>query len=677
MAKLNNRLVWLFKRLSRVYPMEIPYRAGSVAMALLRRAGLFDATRVPPQTQQRYGTAWVALPETLDRAALVAAADRLVAGQLEVLGSPVPFDQGHPVWTADPRTGTQIPLDLGEFIDFRHIRGVDIKFLWEVNRHLWLVTVAQAHAATGEPRYLDAIGRWLSSWLDDNPYPLGPNWSSPVEHGIRLINWSLVWHLIGGDESPLFASPEGTGLKTRWMRAVYQHMHFIRSTYSRYSSADNHLIGEIAGMYVGGRTWPLWPSCPAWTAEAKAMLEAEAAKQFAEDGVNREQAFCYHIFSLEFLLAALACGHADGDRFSDAFVARVQAAVEFAGACLDVSGHPPFYGDSDGGHVFSLGYDSGFAPYRSLVTLGSGLLGDGSPDLGPDEASAWVLAAIRAETPPQGDIDLARRDFSTGGFTILGRNLGQPDEIRVLFDVGPLGYNRISGHGHADALSVLLSVAGRPFLIDAGTYCYNAAPELRRYFRGTSAHNTLIVDGQDQSVYGSSFLWLRDVETRVEHCTLGDRQDRVVASHTGYLRLSDPVRHRRTVVFDKPGGVLSILDTIESKAPHRVELRWHLAPECRVRRSGDAFVIERDNIVLRVVLTAPGLDVDLVEASDQAPDGWVSRRFYQREPSRLLRASGVLAPGAEITTTIGFLELGHSNERSADEARNAATERDV
>ena len=65
----------------------------------------------------------------------------------------------------------------------------------------------------------------------------------------------------------------------------------------------------------------------------------------------------------------------------------------------------------------------------------------------------------------------------------------------VLSGMPPL-YN----HGHADALSITLSVGGKETLVDPGTYRYNGEPEFRKYFKGTRAHNTVTIDGLDQAV---------------------------------------------------------------------------------------------------------------------------------------------------------------------------------
>src|SRR5262249_22089116 len=133
---------------------------------------------------------------------------------------------------------------------------------------------------------------------------------------------------------------------------------------------------------------------------------------------------------------------------------------------------------------------------------------------GADEQLPW-LPGLDPVAPDESAMRSLPTRFERGGYVILGKSLHTPEEFRATVDCGPLGYNRIAGHGHADALSVQVSWGGVQMLVDAGTYCYNAAPALRHFFRGTHAHNTLVVDDCDQSTYGASFLWLRDVT-----CTL-------------------------------------------------------------------------------------------------------------------------------------------------------------
>lgn len=65
--------------------------------------------------------------------------------------------------------------------------------------------------------------------------------------------------------------------------------------------------------------------------------------------------------------------------------------------------------------------------------------------------------------------------------------LAQGDDLCVM-DAGPLGPRWNPGHGHADFLSLEISLRGQRLLVDPGTSRYNTGPE-RAYERSAAAHN--------------------------------------------------------------------------------------------------------------------------------------------------------------------------------------------
>jgi hypothetical protein len=657
----STRLTWLVRRLSRMYWQEVPYRVGTVLRSVAQSRGLLDARRVPATASDAaWGKPWCRVPADRAGAAEVReAASAILAGRLQVFGRDVPMRDGIPDWNVDPVTGQRIPASFGLYLDFRHVGpGIDIKFLWEVNRHLWWLPLAQHYALTGDARCLQRLRALLASWLDACPYAYGANWCSPVEHGVRLINWSAVWHLVGGAASPMFEGDDGQRLLRRWLDSIYQHIRFASDNYSLYSSADNHLIGEAAGVYVAAATWDCWTPVRALRREAKAILEREALRQFGPDGVNHEQAVWYQKFALQFLLSSALCARANGDDFSAAFMQRIEAGAVFMAALMDCAGRMPAYGDSDDSEVWRFGHGSGFESYRSFLAAAARLFSRAdlqakvnSVGADGDAQAAWLVDAAApaadASRPPA-----LPASFVRGGYVLLGEALHTPREFRALFDCGPLGANRVAGHGHADALSLTVSWEGEPLLVDAGTYCYNAAPELRHFFRGTSAHNTLVVDGQDQSEYGASFLWLRDVNCRLIEHVAGAAQS-VHAAHDGYTRLADPVTHHRRVSLADDGGPLLVEDWLECAQPHEVELLWHAAAGAALHPDGDvAWTLQSARRALRIEIDGAPFESSIVAGRDSPPQGWVSSRFYEKEAAPVLAVRCRLAPKQVLRTRL-------------------------
>src|SRR5262249_3751283 len=149
-------------------------------------------------------------------------------------------------------------------------------------------------------------------------------------------------------------------------------------------------------------------------------------------------------------------------------------------------------------------------------------------------------------------------------FPEAGYTLHRSPPLEVLTDHGPLGMTPACGHGHADALAVLVRYAGAELLVDPGTYAYNGGAMWRRYFRGTRAHNTVTVDGADQAIQEGAFLWSAPFARPLVESFPGG----LLMRHDGYRRLG--VRHWRAVVVRD--GQLLVWDLLEGEGQHDFEL---------------------------------------------------------------------------------------------------------
>jgi len=155
--------------------------------------------------------------------------------------------------------------------------------------------------------------------------------------------------------------------------------------------------------------------------------------------------------------------------------------------------------------------------------------------------------------------------------------LGNEPGRQLVIDAGPQGADT-AGHGHADALSITANNAGRALLIDPGTFEYVGPGVERNHFRGTKAHNTLVVDGLDQSEPKGPFSWVCLPDVRAEEWTNGETFDFFIGSHDGYERLADPVVHRRSV-FSLKSRFWLVRDQALGKGKHQLDLFWHVNPE--------------------------------------------------------------------------------------------------
>ena len=660
-AGMKERFRWHFNRLRCMTPSEVSHRVVRTLAVHAERAGLLRSQKVPLPDLAPSPHHWIHAGARVDARPYLAAADRIAAGKLDVfalrgadLGSP-------PRWNRDPKTGVEAPLSFGKLLDYRNPRLVgDIKYLWEPNRHLHLVTLAQAHALSGNACYFHVLRLHLESWFDSCPYRMGPNWTSALEVAIRLINWSVAWQILGGAHSPLFQTTEGARLRQRWLESIHQHAQFVRGHFSLDSSANNHLIGEAAGLFIAALTWPHWPCTREWLTAAKSILEREALLQNAPDGVNREQSASYQQFVLDLLLLTLLAGKANGEWFSVAYESRIEKMLEYLASIMDAGGNVPMLGDADDALVVRLAEGGDSSPYRSLLANGAILFGRGDFKRKAgvlDDKTRWLvgepadalfdgICTAEARLP-------VRQAFTEGGYYILGSDFEGDNEIRLIVDAGSLGYQTIAAHGHADALAFTLSVGGQEFLIDPGTFAYHTEAPWRGYFRGTAAHNTLCVDGQDQSQSGGNFMWLKKARAGCTLWSCTAEKDLFEGWQDGFMRLADPVMHQRRILLDKVARRLVIEDILQMAGEHDINVFFHCSERCNVDPAPDGFTLRQGGRTLSLKLPqAEGASAHVYHGSVAPIMGWVSRGFDQKLPAATIAWQARLKRNVVLRTEI-------------------------
>jgi len=638
---MSQPLTWYLRRLRAMSPGEILHRAGQVARKRAWRRALRSGAIWPapqPTLPSAPVEVWPHVGAPTQLPELIAEAESALAHRWRFFGQ----DLHEPIidWHADPASGISAPRTLGCDIDHRdeHLVG-NIKITWEKSRHHHLSVLAAAYRFTGDERYAAEVADQILSWVAQNPVMVGVNWTHPLEQGIRLIAWVWCERLLRGSphharafsaHSPVWAS-------------IWQHQRFIAVTYSRGSSANNHLIGEMAGLYVASAAWPWWPQSEGWCQLAKRILEREAVAQTYPSGINRELAFGYQIFVTEFYLLALHEAGRIGDGFAEGCRDIVRRMIEAIPALADCAGNLPRYGDADEGLAIQLQALDPAARLGWIFQVGHALV---AAQVATD--SATPTAAILGHATSTSSSPLPHdgaQAFPDAGLYLLASRRRTPHEVLVLADAGPLGFLGIAAHGHADALSFTLHVGGIPILVDPGTYAYHTEPKWRSYFRSTAAHNTVVVNGRDQSLQQGSFLWSRKAAVQVHDWRSDDRSCQLDAEHDGYE--ADGVRHRRR--WTLTGNRLEVADRLVGTGSHRVAMHLHCHPDCSVERVGDRLMIAHGAV--RAAVQFPlGFAIEVVTAGEDA--GWYSPCFGQRVSAPTIRATGSVSANQQWITQL-------------------------
>ncbi|GEM_PF-2042866 len=468
-------------------------------------------------------------------------------------------------------------IDLGTPINWLYNPTGDKEFTWGINRFKHLRSLGIAYACTGDEKYAARALEHILGWIETQPCPHGlppeeltyfqrPGPWRLLETGLRLRQWTYAYHFFDGSDS---WTEDG---KSRFLASVKEHAHFLADY--KASIEINHSIMHMIGLLSAALTFHSWEESGEWTKTAVQRLEECISVQVLPDGVHAELTPHYHMVSLELFVDCAVMLKKRGLSFSERYEEILAGMARFAYSMKRQDGSMAPFADSFANQPPDL--NAAALYYKRPELLLHDQLNEQMWTVGPDDIHALVAAAgntislngsedVAAEAARVSDTSLVELPFAFphAGYYGLGGG-GQ----QMIFDAGALG----GPHGHADALSFELCAFGEALFVDPGTYTYMENP-WRRYFKSTAAHNTVLVDGQDQTPYLRTQRWGAP-EASVALVRWEPEQGLICAEHDGYALRG--VMHRRAVWF-LDSGEWVILDRLAAEAgpEHVYQHRLH------------------------------------------------------------------------------------------------------
>ncbi len=636
---------WYYHRLRTMSIPEIGYRATQ-----------YWQKRKERQSQQGYfprSKQLLHLPKTV---LPVGAVDfRMKQQSIPIFGQDFRYDQ--PIdWHLDISSQSRFPKAFAKDINIRTSEYGSAKHVWEVNRLQFLTLLGLQYRSTNDEKFLEQFQNIVQSWIDDNPYLVGVNWYSNIEVNIRLIVWFFCWELFDVNSLMQSNSQFKKFVEEQWIPTIYLHCLYSHQNPSYYSSANNHLISEYAGLFVAASYWKFAES-EEWLSEAKAGLEKEIIIQHSANGINREEAAEYIQFITDFFLIPLVVARTTDNPFSDAYQGQLRKILDYIFQMMDVRGNIPYYGDEDDGKVVLLegGHPDNF---KSLLTSGVVLFGNNhwkSKSAGWDTKNTVLFGDEGKQTFDSVATSSANQSSSLfpeeGRFFL--RKQQDKEEIYVHMDAAPLGFLSIAAHGHADALTFDVHLDGYPIITDAGTYTYHTDAEWRDYFIGTLAHNTIRINQTNQADSTGPTMWINHYRTKVIISEATDLVDTIVAEHDGYQKVG--LTHRRSLVFDKEQNTITITDNLLGNASQEYSLEFplHLHPEVIIKSVGDnQFLLQHPQSRTLEVQFDSSLQTREIRGQTNPILGWYSPSFRIKEPTSALYCNLKFSNTVQLITHI-------------------------
>ncbi|PQZ86554.1 glycosyltransferase [Arthrobacter sp. MYb222] len=461
----------------------------------------------------------------------------------------------------------------------------------------FLDPLLQEYSITAERQWLDAALEisldWISTFINISP-PIDPMVWYDMALALRAPRLLALLSFVSKQEDLRTKA----GILLDALLVHVEELSFERA----FNSSNNH------GFYTAASQLHLFHfgpkiSCLEVCGESgSARMKIMAERQFAADGVHLEHSPGYHQMLLESFQGAIRDGLIQDLETKQ----RIRNAAHVLGWMIQPDGCLVQFGDTKAAQMKT----------KNASSL--------------DPVTEFILSDGKRGVKPSAELAV----FNEGGYAFV--RYPAPKNSHELANASYLAFSAAfhsRAHKHADDLNFVWYDRGTEILVDSGRYGYGdllpADSPLRsqgfyygsverQYVEGTTAHNTVMMNGMDQQrrgrkPYGSSTF---------EAVQKGSKFDiSAKVNHEAYL-------HRRRLVF-RPGTDLKVVDSFYSHEDRENEATvwFNLDGGFELVESPDGLVFERtvNGELLKLSIQGSGELVSPVRGQKEPMRGWRSR----------------------------------------------------
>ncbi|MBN2473998.1 MAG: alginate lyase family protein [Pirellulales bacterium] len=438
------------------------------------------------------------------------------------------------------------PRELPDPVDWRLESWPEAPHLWRFHLHYhdFLLDLAAEAVRRGESVWFERAWQLVCDWIEHNRLDdgrvLGDAWH-PYCISRRLPAWALLWS----------ASPPKGELARRVIASLGCQARFLEAHLER-DVGGNHLLENARALVLVG-AFLEGPDADRWLQTGAALLRGQLDEQILPHGEHFERSPMYHALMLDALLDVRDVAAHLRPELAQICGATAERMAGFLTAILHCDGEIPLLGDACFGES---------PPAKRLVAR----VGSGDSQAEPRDTVAIRTPAMVPSACRVGDYWTYHHgtDF-------------------LLFDAGPVGPDHLPAHAHADLLTFEASIRGKRFFVDGGVFNYQD-DAMRRYCRGSAAHNVLVIDDSDQCDMWSRFRmgyrgWPRGFASGETGGFYWAR-----ARHDAYRRLGVFTVGRWMAC--RPGGPWFCIDWADAAGRHKLTSRLHFHPDVEAGQLG-------------------------------------------------------------------------------------------
>lgn len=526
-------------------------------------------------------------------------------------------------WRKDYNTNIESPLAYYNSIEKQDFdKNGDVKFVAEVSRLHFMPFLAFKYAESNDDLYIERIEEVIENWTLQNPYLHSINWTSGIEVAIRSVNLIYTHYILYNFDG----LSQNADLEIR--KHITYNYQFLKNHLSLYSSANNHLMAELMGLNVISSYFETSNSeINKW----RTLFYEQIERQVNSDGVHMELCSRYHTEVLDQIIVGLNFIKRSGGQVPETIENRVEKMFQFT-QHISYCGIDTIFGDNDEGHVINPYFEANNSLYLSQLSTSNYLFNSDYKALKALDFRNYLIfgedfCAKEGEALPQTTF------FKDSGYCFMYDHNSQ---VKLSFDIGKLGDDISSAHGHSDIFHFTLQQANSMFLVDPGTYQYHQKETFwRNYFRGISAHNTISINKQNHALINNRMSWLeRPSRPKTEYYE-DNLEIRCKSVHTAFK--SEDVVHERTIILNKKSKRIKVLDTLRSNNLEIKELDFylHFSPEIEIEKNENKLnLISRNS---KIKIENKYINMTTLEVGDfTKPFGWFSKGYNSKVQSKSL-----------------------------------------
>ena len=435
--------------------------------------------------------------------------------------------------------------------NWQHNPSHDLEWLILLHKFYFLKDLAGAYDCTQDERYAKQWVSLIDSWIAQVP----DGFIDSQVTGRRLQQWLLSYHtFVSQWQSPSIT----TDFFARFLSSINSQTHYLCL---HLTPEGNHRTLELYAIFLVAVTFPELKAASWFLAFSTEKLVENMQQDLLPDGVHRELSTDYHHTVLKNYLRFRSLAQINNLTLPQACDDLLQKALTFSCYVHKPDGYIPAINDGD---------CNSYLPLLRKVQ-----------DYYPDISIQYVLSKGEAGIAPK----QRSKGFAESGYYLLRSDwtsMPYDDALYLFFDCAELGFG---SHGHYDVLNIEVAAYGQTLVVDPGRYTYSEANSnginWRHYFKGTSAHNTVVIDNLDQMPYQSGRPLGQQPAARLNQFVTVTGFDYV---HGQVASPCYPALHERIVFFVHPEYWL-VLDRLTSDHAHDYDLLFHLTSRAQSQTS--------------------------------------------------------------------------------------------